>query len=157
MSLYQSLHNAPVAAVPYVAPSPVKIEAYIEYYAQGDHSCSGAYNPQESGAVHSGVCTPTYWSKYQDWLITCESNSPDSPYTAVLYNDPTGQGTCEGSPAVQTFSGTGASPATCVYVPYLYRSVRINCGGSPAVKGSAYYEEKFVNWMTQHKISATVS
>jgi len=148
MSLAQSVVTG-------LASSAPVISTFVQYYAQtiGEKTCSNtvAYATEQD----SGSCVRTYLSNYHSLLVTCESNAADSPYTAQVWNDPTGSDHCGGSASVvQTFSGTGGE---CTYIPNIAMYVKVNCGRAPAAKDRAYYEGKFFSWLTQHKIAAKVS
>lgn len=54
---------------------------------------------------------------------------------------------------VQTITGTGGE---CTFVPAILTYVKINCGSTPAAKDSAYYEGKFFDWLSEHKVAAKV-
>ena len=163
MSLTQSLFSTHVPTAPYVAPAPVvKAQAFVEYYSTDVYpGCSGAI--QASTAVTAGECTSiTLDNKKSAITVWCDSNSPDSAWSAAVWSDPTGKGSCSGAPQAN-WSGTG-SCSSCPQVPYLDSYLLVNCGSAPVtdcyasatVKDDAYFEGKFFEWIAKHKVSVPV-
>ena len=164
MSLTQSLFSTHVPTTPFVAPAPVaKAQAFVEFYSTDVYpGCSGAI--EATTTVTAGECTSfTFNHKKSAITVWCDSNSPDSAWTAAVWSDPTGKASCDGAPQAN-WSGTG-SCSTCPQVVYLDSNVLVNCGGAPVtdcyadmavVKNDAYYEGKFFEWLTKHKVAVPV-
>jgi len=113
----------PTAHSPTLAPSK-GVEAYVQYY--DDWVCTDPSTYQGSAVVDSGACT-VYGDNTYALDVQCDTNTPDSAWTATGYFY--GDLTCSGTASYMTYTGTGA--CSCTWLMMTFQSVMINCGGQP--------------------------